>query len=207
MSSVDHRNSSDLEIQIKYGLRAKSIQRRIEVESKVRAPKPEKRTPKPRSRPPPLSKYRRKTANARERDRMREINDAFEALQKAIPGMEVKKEEKCTKLNTLKLAMNYIKALSDLLVCTTPTSSSSNSPSPSSDSSRSSEEPSSPSNSVSSLSSSPLRDVLFSGKTSDYLEDSFSLDDLPSLPDSFELLLTEEDFSLSTVMDEPSLYR
>ncbi|QQP41599.1 Protein atonal -like protein 7Alike, partial [Caligus rogercresseyi] len=100
----------DSEISVtKYGLRAKSIQRRIEVESKVKAPKPEKRTPKPRSRPPPLSKYRRKTANARERDRMREINEAFEALQKAIPGVEVKKEEKCTKLNTLKLAMNYIK--------------------------------------------------------------------------------------------------
>lgn len=39
-----------------------------------------------KNRPPPLSKYRRKTANARERSRMKEINSAFETLRKAVPS-------------------------------------------------------------------------------------------------------------------------
>lgn len=39
-----------------------------------------------KQRPPPLSKYRRKTANARERSRMKEINSAFETLRKAVPS-------------------------------------------------------------------------------------------------------------------------
>ena len=39
-----------------------------------------------KQRPPPLSKYRRKTANARERSRMKEINFAFETLRKAVPS-------------------------------------------------------------------------------------------------------------------------
>ncbi|XP_046664290.1 helix-loop-helix protein delilah-like [Homalodisca vitripennis] len=65
----------------------------------------------------PLSKYRRKTANARERSRMREINDAFEALRRAIPQMESRNcpSEKLTKISTLRLAMRYISALDGLL--------------------------------------------------------------------------------------------
>ena len=52
--------------QTKYNLRTKSIQNRIEVERR----KSEPRHPKPKQRPAPLSKYRRKTANFRERCRM-----------------------------------------------------------------------------------------------------------------------------------------
>jgi len=50
----------------KYNLRTKSIQNRIEVERRKNEP----RHPKPKQRPAPLSKYRRKTANFRERCRM-----------------------------------------------------------------------------------------------------------------------------------------
>nr|SVI23433.1 taxi B [Velia caprai] len=59
----------------------------------------------------PLSKYRRKNANARERSRMREINEAFESLRRAVPCQD----EKMTKIATLKLAMSYISTLSDVL--------------------------------------------------------------------------------------------
>ncbi|XP_071441706.1 uncharacterized protein [Hetaerina americana] len=100
-----------------------------------------RREPKPKQKPPPLSKYRRKTANARERSRMREINQAFETLRKAVPtyptpmscsssssssscssssgspsyGSQNKASEKLTKITTLRLAMNYIEALAQIL--------------------------------------------------------------------------------------------
>lgn len=66
----------------------------------------------------PLSKYRRKTANARERSRMREINQAFEALRKAVPQVTPSHpgtSEKLTKITTLRLAMKYISTLSAVL--------------------------------------------------------------------------------------------
>lgn len=74
--------------------------------------------PKPKQKPAPLSKYRRKTANARERSRMREINQAFEALRKAVPQMystHTASNEKLTKITTLRLAMKYISSLSAVL--------------------------------------------------------------------------------------------
>lgn len=71
-----------------------------------------KRRPKS-GKPAPLSKYRRKTANARERSRMREINEAFESLRRAVPVP--RESEKLTKISTLRLAMRYISALTQLL--------------------------------------------------------------------------------------------
>ncbi|XP_068631279.1 helix-loop-helix protein delilah-like [Battus philenor] len=77
------------------------------------------REPRARRAPQPLSKYRRKTANARERSRMREINRAFEALRQAVPAAAITGTpvpcEKLTKITTLRLAMRYITALSDAL--------------------------------------------------------------------------------------------
>ena len=69
------------------------------------------------SKPAPLSRYRRKTANARERDRMREINAAFETLRRAVPSQEFARgcSEKLTKITTLRLAMKYISELRALL--------------------------------------------------------------------------------------------
>lgn len=122
----------------KYSLRPRSIAKRLEVEQKLKQPVLAKRTPKPKQKPAPLSKYRRKTANARERSRMKEINQAFETLRRAIPaaatspsyhsasspspsssssscGGSSTSSEKWTKITTLRLAMDYIEALTRVL--------------------------------------------------------------------------------------------
>lgn len=75
---------------------------------------------KPKQRAAPLSKYRRKTANARERTRMREINYAFETLRHAVPvvisgAQSENVNEKLTKITTLRMAMKYIKILNDII--------------------------------------------------------------------------------------------
>ncbi|XP_070142641.1 helix-loop-helix protein delilah [Drosophila kikkawai] len=83
------------------------------------ASKSRKNTPtKAKTKAPPLSKYRRKTANARERTRMREINTAFETLRHCVPQAITGEDaanasEKLTKITTLRLAMKYITMLSD----------------------------------------------------------------------------------------------
>lgn len=68
-------------------------------------------------RPPPLSRYRRKTANARERYRMRQINTAFESLRGVLPSWVCSRRaaSDMTKINTLKLASAYIRSLQDIL--------------------------------------------------------------------------------------------
>ncbi|KAI2806035.1 hypothetical protein BLOT_005046 [Blomia tropicalis] len=126
------KSDKDDNAMAKYNLRTKSIQNRIEVERRKNAP----RRPKPKQRPAPLSKYRRKTANFRERCRMQEMNDAFKRLQSAVPDVFTGDSEstlttankpslpssstavsaaKLTKIHTLKLAVNYISALTQLL--------------------------------------------------------------------------------------------
>lgn len=81
---------------------------------------------KTKTKAAPLSKYRRKTANARERTRMKEINSAFEVLRKCVPqsvsgsGDNIQTNEKLTKITTLRLAMTYIGILSNALEDHTP---------------------------------------------------------------------------------------
>lgn len=98
-----------------YNLRQRSIKKRIETEIRQKVTK---KMPKPKERPAPLSKYRRRTANARERTRMQEINDAFEHLRKVVPQFPTKNgmdNTKLTKITTLRLAVNYIAALTQIL--------------------------------------------------------------------------------------------
>ena len=104
-----------------YSLREVSLKKRLEVEHRKREPK--KRGPKPRPKPQPMSKYRRKTANLRERERMGEINNAFERLREQIPAPIITqpqpvrghKCEKMTKINILHVTINYIRALESIL--------------------------------------------------------------------------------------------
>ncbi|XP_042889219.1 helix-loop-helix protein delilah-like [Penaeus japonicus] len=108
-------NSKSTKMEEKYGLRPRTIIKRLQQE-RVRQEVPKKQS-RTKSRPAPLSKYRRKTANARERHRMREINNAFESLRKVLPeAMEVQtSSSSMTKITTLRLAVSYIRALSNVL--------------------------------------------------------------------------------------------
>ncbi|KAK6311285.1 hypothetical protein J4Q44_G00193400 [Coregonus suidteri] len=58
-------------------------------------------------------KVRRHEANARERSRMHGLNDALESLRKVVPCYS--KTQKLSKIETLRLAKNYIWALSETL--------------------------------------------------------------------------------------------
>lgn len=59
------------------------------------------------------AKMRRQEANARERSRMHGLNDALESLRKVVPCYS--KTQKLSKIETLRLAKNYIWALSETL--------------------------------------------------------------------------------------------
>lgn len=113
----DNNNSTDNK---GYSLRPRSAPKTAEVEDALEdVPRSRGRTQRSsKQKSLPLSKYRRKTANARERSRMREINEAFENLRKSIPLISTKCDnpsEKNTKISTLRLAMKYITVLSNAL--------------------------------------------------------------------------------------------
>lgn len=57
---------------------------------------------------------RRLESNERERQRMHKLNNAFQALREAIP--HVKMDRKLSKIETLTLAKNYIKALTTIVL-------------------------------------------------------------------------------------------
>ncbi|KAG9278750.1 neurogenic differentiation factor 6-B [Astyanax mexicanus] len=59
------------------------------------------------------SRARRQEANARERSRMHGLNDALESLRRVVPCHS--KTQKLSKIETLRLARNYIRALSETL--------------------------------------------------------------------------------------------
>lgn len=71
---------------------------------------PTKKSAKSTSLEPRLRRIR---ANNRERRRIQAINDAMEALRKAIPNTNNKR--KLTKLELLRLAQEYIRELSEML--------------------------------------------------------------------------------------------
>ncbi|XP_060716398.1 class A basic helix-loop-helix protein 15 [Tachysurus vachellii] len=57
---------------------------------------------------------RRLESNERERQRMHKLNNAFQALREAIP--HVRMDKKLSKIETLTLAKNYIKALTTIIL-------------------------------------------------------------------------------------------
>lgn len=57
---------------------------------------------------------RRLESNERERQRMHKLNNAFQALREAIP--HVRMDRKLSKIETLTLAKNYIKALTTIIL-------------------------------------------------------------------------------------------
>jgi len=77
---------------------------------------PKKRGPKKKQMTPARVakfKLRRIKANARERSRMHGLNEALEILREVMPSFNM--VQKLSKIETLRLAFNYIGALSDIL--------------------------------------------------------------------------------------------
>ena len=111
-----HRGSS--KTTEKYSLRPRKVVRRLQQLDRARDNMKNINSRVTKSRPPPLSKYRRKTANARERHRMKEINEAFETLRRILPDFcssRAAAASAMTKITTLKVAVSYIRALSHIL--------------------------------------------------------------------------------------------
>ncbi len=77
---------------------------------------PKKRGPKKKAMTPERKeklKLRRVKANSRERNRMHGLNEALDVLRKYVPCYS--KTQKLSKIETLRLARNYIQALADIL--------------------------------------------------------------------------------------------
>lgn len=137
ISYTDPNNNNDEEysatpMKDKYSLRPRSLRRvtvQVSEQSEPTNNYKQNKSHKQKQKPAPLSKYRRKTANARERNRMREINQAFETLRRVIPHMQATQvpvaNEKLTKITTLRLAMKYISTLNAILNGSEPSTSSS----------------------------------------------------------------------------------
>lgn len=82
---------------------------------------PKKRGPKKKQMTPARVakfKLRRIKANARERSRMHGLNEALEILRDVMPSFGM--VQKLSKIETLRLAFNYIGALSDILAENSP---------------------------------------------------------------------------------------
>ena len=88
-------------------LRKTSVKKRMETEVKRKEPKlKDKLSKKAR-----LSKYRRKSANAKERERMKRQNDVFEVLKEILPSDKAAKkndEEKETKVKSPSVTLIHI---------------------------------------------------------------------------------------------------
>lgn len=63
--------------------------------------------------PPVVMKKRRLAANARERRRMQNLNQAFDRLRTVLP--QIGNDRQLSKFETLQMAQTYINALYDLL--------------------------------------------------------------------------------------------
>merc|ERR1711953_296026 len=93
-------------------LRKTSVKKRLETElKKVSKRRKEKICKKPR-----LNKYQRKVANAKERERMKRMNEEYERLKKVVPMEQLNSEDgKDKKVSILRSAILYIQALKQLI--------------------------------------------------------------------------------------------
>ncbi|CAC5408270.1 unnamed protein product [Mytilus coruscus] len=57
----------------------------------------------------------RECATERERNRMHQLNDAFDSLRQVVPKTNLNDQQKLSKIGTLKLAIQYISALTNVL--------------------------------------------------------------------------------------------
>ena len=94
-------------------LRKTSVKKRLQTELNKKTSKVKDNVSKKRK----LTKYRRKAANAKERERMKKMNDVFATLKSVIPSdkKDDLEEEKETKVTTLRSAIHYINFLKQLL--------------------------------------------------------------------------------------------
>lgn len=134
-SSTKSKKAKRLGVKRTYGLRPRTQLRRpsydCEAEDKEHHGQPQRKEPRSKVRGSLMAKYRRLTANARERQRMKEINDAFSTLQGILPALQGRSSASATggassrtsmtKIRTLRHAASYIQALSDLLSGGEPT--------------------------------------------------------------------------------------
>lgn len=63
----------------------------------------------------PQTEKLRECATERERNRMHALNDAFDSLRQVVPKTSVNDSQKLSKIGTLKLAIQYISALTNVL--------------------------------------------------------------------------------------------
>ena len=76
-------------------LRKSSLKKRLETQKKLAQPKVRQKTSKKYR----LSRYRRKCENAKERQRMKKFNEAFDTLRKLLPNTNIIEEDKDTKVD------------------------------------------------------------------------------------------------------------
>ena len=123
----EQRQLHQLEIEIKYHESVESVKENNHHPHYPTAPTkkpmpipevkiPKKRGPKKKQMTPARVarfKVRRIKANGRERDRMKGLNEQLEVLRETIPCFSL--SQKLSKIETLRLAKNYIEALSEMV--------------------------------------------------------------------------------------------
>jgi len=93
-------------------LRKTSVKKRLETEMKKVTKKRKEKYPKK----PRLNKYQRKVANAKERERMKRMNEVFERLKKHVPMEQLNSDDgKDKKVTILRSAIVYINSLKQLI--------------------------------------------------------------------------------------------
>ena len=111
------QHMSDEDLQTLLGETETSSSREIQYCREAEENRPKKRGPKKKKLTKARLiklKVRRSKANTRERSRMHGLNNALDQLRQVIPGSP-HATQKLSKIETLRLAKNYIKAMSDVL--------------------------------------------------------------------------------------------